>query len=141
MLKAVRRAEPESLSPAVLTLGAAQRSGAAGEHRAAGTMASPVRPPGGEALALGLVIVRVAQELEQLEHQRGVALLCVVDGQLGEAVAEDVLRIDGVHALLAGRGRLVVRLVVLLLPHAGGVPTKPGQRPGPDVAGESIGGV
>src|SRR5579871_737943 len=76
----------------------ASRSGAAGQHRTPRPVARPVRPPTGEALASGLILIGVAQHIEQFADARIVSLLGPVDRLLGEIVAQHIAGIDGIHA-------------------------------------------
>ena len=50
-----------------------------------------------ELLMLWSFDVGVAKDIEKLVDERAVTLLCSVDGKLRQIVAENVVRVDGVH--------------------------------------------
>ena len=76
---------------------------AAGQHRAAGPVPRPLRTPLRERLAPRLLVVRVAQHVEQFAHRSGSPCRRAIDRLLGELVAQHVARVHRVHPHAARR--------------------------------------
>ena len=71
-------------------------------------MARPLGPPGGKLLLARLLVVGMAEQLQQVGDHGEVAGVCLVDGQLGQVVAQDVPGVDRIHPLAPLRSGVAV---------------------------------